>query len=142
LERAGLARAYLQGAWLDDAHLEGAGLEGAHLERASLTDAHLEEARLDDAHLEQAWLADADLKRARASAGTAWPKGFQWRDAGVIRTDKSPSDPTGAETEATTADVVGDGTMEPLERENYLPDTAQAGSDGDSEPRNRPTTDD
>lgn len=103
LEKAGLFDASLRGTLLVDAHLEGAYLVGAFLEGAIFEDAHLqdasflqadlkdanfERANLEgaeflDANLEGANLKDAYLVGATANKKTVWPKGFDWRAAGV-----------------------------------------------------------
>jgi hypothetical protein len=92
LRRADLDHAHLEGAILRGAHLEGAFLFGAHLERAILFGVHLEGADLFGAHLEGAELGGANLEGAnlnahlegaRATAGTSWPNGFNWKDAKV-----------------------------------------------------------
>jgi uncharacterized protein YjbI with pentapeptide repeats len=83
LEQAVLRGAHLEGAFLGGAHLEQAFLVGAHLEQANLRGAHLEQANLRGAQLEGADLGGAQLKGATASNDTVWPKGFDWRAAGV-----------------------------------------------------------
>jgi hypothetical protein len=67
--KAMLDGAYLEGAELWGAHLEGANLWKAHLEGTGLWDAHLEWAMLLEAHLEEADLSGAHLKEANLSGG-------------------------------------------------------------------------
>jgi uncharacterized protein YjbI with pentapeptide repeats len=83
LEGASLYLAHLEGAFLYRAHLKEAMLGDAHLERATLGRAHLEGAMLADAHLKEATLDGAHLERASATPRTSWPKGFDWKGAGV-----------------------------------------------------------
>jgi hypothetical protein len=88
LEEANLFDAHLEEATLGDVHLEGATLIDAHLEEASLEramlrGAHLEGATLFEAHLEGADLNGASLRGAVADSRTGWPRGFDWRAAGV-----------------------------------------------------------
>ncbi len=88
--------AHLEGAWLHDTHLESARLHGVYLNNAWLLGTHLQKADLNIAHLqgtrfsadqEQANLKEAKLEGAEATLKTTWPKGFNWRAAGVILVD-------------------------------------------------------
>jgi uncharacterized protein YjbI with pentapeptide repeats len=123
---------------LGGAHLVGAGLHNAHLEGAWLGGAHLERADVRGARLERADVTGAHLEGSRASAATAWPAGFRWRDANVSRVDL-PGEPTGADHEATAATTAAVGGAElgraPVEREDRPHDTAWSGSDEDGQPR-------
>jgi uncharacterized protein YjbI with pentapeptide repeats len=88
LPRANLRGADLSGARLRSAELESADLRGADLIRADLQDAWLANADLQGAHLGKAQLQSktliwANLFGAHADAATVWPKGFEWKAAGV-----------------------------------------------------------
>jgi len=94
LRGAGLIAADLSGVDFRDADLRGAVisgadlrggalLRGADLRRALLRGADLRGADLSDADLGNADLRGADLRGAATSDRTKWPKGFDWRRAGV-----------------------------------------------------------
>lgn len=109
--------AHLEGVNLQDSFLGSADFRGAHLEGASLrfanvtpshrigslslaadfSDAHLGGADLRDANLYGVYLGGANLEgvdlrnarlvKARATATTRWPDGFDWQAAGVVLTN-------------------------------------------------------
>jgi hypothetical protein len=95
-EALDLHAADLRLADLVDAHLERAILGDAHLQEADLMEAHLEEADLRGAQLDRAdllgigALGSARLEGALADERTVWPKGFDWRAAGVIGLKEGP----------------------------------------------------
>jgi uncharacterized protein YjbI with pentapeptide repeats len=72
---ADLSGASLIGSDLDNAHLEGADLYKANLSGSYLRGAHLKDAK---------YLEQAVFKGAKADSDTTWPKGFDWKAAGVI----------------------------------------------------------
>jgi Pentapeptide repeats (8 copies) len=65
------------------ADLRGADLRGTSLQHADLAGAQLDGSLLCGTRLQGADLRGADLAGAKASAGTGWPSGFDWRAAGV-----------------------------------------------------------
>jgi hypothetical protein len=62
---------------LSDTDFRGANLAGANLRKALLVGADLRDAKLSDRN------RAADLRGATADRLTQWPKGFDWRGAGV-----------------------------------------------------------
>jgi hypothetical protein len=82
-----LPEARLGWARLAGADLRGADLRGSSLQHADLVGVHLEQALLCGTQLQGADLRGAHLAGARASAGTGWPDGFDWRAAGARMVD-------------------------------------------------------
>jgi uncharacterized protein YjbI with pentapeptide repeats len=95
---ADLAATTLRDADLRGANLSGANFRGANLSGASLGGVDLRGVKLGGATLRQAFLAGADLRGAdlrsttlgganlldaSADRQTQWPRGFDWRAAGV-----------------------------------------------------------
>jgi hypothetical protein len=164
LEGAWLDRVHLVGAWLVNAHLEGAELGGAHLEDAWLAGARLEGAQLAGAHLEQAWLGGgvlleagmldtlleegrlvgphpegvlldrANLQGAQATRGTVWPKGFSWREAGVVQVDYSDVVVNAVGQSVAVAKSVEPAAAEPAARAVPSSAAPRGGSDDGSQP--------
>ncbi len=78
-----LRHAYLAAVDFRGADLRGAGLIDADLRGADLRGADLRRALLRGADLSGVNLSGADLRGAATSDQTKWPKGFDWRRAGV-----------------------------------------------------------
>jgi uncharacterized protein YjbI with pentapeptide repeats len=102
LARAGLFRADLRGVDLRDADLRDASLHEAIADlttwwsdeafdpNAAGVRVHpdLQNADLQSSDLRSADLSGISLQGARANAFTAWPDGFDWRQAGVVMDDE------------------------------------------------------
>ena len=83
LRGAGLGNASLDRANLEGANLEGAQLVAAMVRTANLGGANLRGADLRATNLRGTNLVGANLQGARIDGNTRWPRGFDWRQAGV-----------------------------------------------------------
>lgn len=90
LSASDLTRADLREANLSEAKLEGAKLQGTMLGEANLWQAKLSRADLRGADLSRGMLIEADLENAKADRRTLWPRGFDWRSAGVTVVEHAP----------------------------------------------------
>jgi uncharacterized protein YjbI with pentapeptide repeats len=90
LRGAFLSGASLVAADLQDANFREAVLVGSYLNGANLREASLNRAFLSGANLADADLRGADLRGAFANEDTEWPKGFDYRRAGVKRSRHWP----------------------------------------------------
>jgi pentapeptide repeat protein len=94
----GLSHARLRGLHLDESRFRGAILREALLDGADLTNARLKGADLSGAHLYGTKLKGAEFERtiltgAKYDELTEWPKGFNPKAAGALRSERARPTP-------------------------------------------------